>query len=61
MCGLTCEGLAAIYELRKGYDRPTSWKWIAREFDISRHALLRAIKKLERSGFIQDANQTQYR
>lgn len=54
--GLSYEDLAAAYELRHGYDKPTPWKWIAREYGVSADALQKAIHKLERNGLNRDAN-----
>lgn len=54
--GLSYEDLAAAYELRHGYDKPTPWKWIAREYGLSADALQKAIHKLEHNGLNRDAN-----
>lgn len=56
MRGLTYEELAAVYELRHGFDTPTPWKWIAREYGVTRDALFSAIKRLERNGLNRDIN-----
>lgn len=56
MRGLTYEELAAAYELRWGFDRPTPWKWIAREFGVTDEQLRKAIQRLEAGGLNRDAN-----
>lgn len=54
--GLSYEELAAVYELRNGYDKPTPWKWIAREYGVTWVSLYSAIKRLERGGLNRDAD-----
>ena len=56
MRGLSYEQLAAAYELRHGFDQPTPWKWIAREYGVTVHAMCNAIGRLEREGLNRDAN-----
>lgn len=53
---LSYETLAAAYELRHGFDEPTPWKYIAREFGVTVNALQAAIRRLERRGLNADAN-----
>lgn len=56
MRGLTYEELAAVYELRNGYDKPTPWKRIALAYGVTWTSLYSAIKRLERDGMHRDAN-----
>lgn len=56
MRGLSYDDLAAAYELRNGYDKPTPWKWIAREYGVTVQALYKAIARIERSGLKRNAN-----
>jgi hypothetical protein len=56
MRGLTYDQLGAAYELRHGFDQPTPWKWIAREYGVTWTSLYSAIKRLERDGMHRDAN-----
>lgn len=56
MRSLTYEELAAAYELRHGYETPTPWKYIAREFGVDWVALISAITRLERRGLNRDVN-----
>ena len=56
--GLHIEDLAAIYELRHGYDKPTRWKLIAREYGRSASALQKAMRRLECSGIDRCAAHT---
>lgn len=56
MRGLDYETLAAAYELRHGYDKPTPWKRIAIHYGTTVHALCSAIKRLERNGLNRDAD-----
>lgn len=56
MRGLDYETLAAAYELRHGYDKPTPWKRIAAMYGVTVNALYRAIQRLERDGLNRDAN-----
>lgn len=56
MRGLTYEELAAAYEMRHGYDKPTPWKYIAREFGVTVTSLYSAIQRLQRDGLNRDAD-----
>ena len=56
MKGLDYDQLAAAYELRHGYDKPTPWKHIANHYGVTVAALCTAIARIERSGLNRDAN-----
>lgn len=56
MRGLSYEELAAAYELRHGFERPTPWKRIAREYGVTVHALCNALRRLELGGLNRNAN-----
>lgn len=56
MSGLSYEELAAVYELRNGYDSPTQWKRIAQAYGVTWQSLYAAIKRLESGGLNRDAD-----
>lgn len=54
--GLSYDDLALAYEMRHGYDTPTPWKYVAREFGVLAKSLRQAIYAVERDGMRPDAN-----
>lgn len=56
MRGLSYDELAAVYELRHGFEKPTPWKRIAQAYGVTWVSLYSAIKRLERDGLHRDAN-----